>query len=113
MAPLAMVNEAVLAVVVAAAATVFHLQCVGAGVAGRRQEPGAEGRGRACGVRLAREDHEDGLRHVFGEVAVADAAGGGGVDEVQVAVDELGEGGGVAGAGVSVEQVRVFNHVIV
>lgn len=41
---------------------------------------------------------------IFGQVRVADLAEGGGIDEVDVAIDELGEGGFVAGLGEAAEE---------
>jgi hypothetical protein len=62
------------------------------GVSGHLEEPRRKGRVPEEGGGLAGEDDEDGLGDVLCEVAVADDAGGGGEDPVDVAADELGEG---------------------
>ena len=48
---------------------------------------------------------------IFGQVRIADLAEGGGVDEVDVAVDELGEGALVAGFGEAAEKGDVLVEV--
>ena len=72
--------------------------------AGRLKEPAGEGGAIAKSVGFLNEEEEDGLGDVVGVVGAL--AGGGGVDEVDVARDEGGEGGGVA-AEVGVEEVGV------
>ena len=81
------------------------------GAAGDDVEPGGERLDGGEFLRVAGEVEEDGLRDVFGELGRADLAAGGGVDEVDVAGDEFGEGGLRIFAGVAGEQFVVGHGV--
>jgi uncharacterized membrane protein len=88
----------------------FAADEIDGGAAGDDVEPRGE---RLAGREIAGatgEVEEDGLGDVFGEVRWADLAARGGINEIEMAGDELGEGSLVAGAGVALEQV-VVAHV--
>ncbi len=55
-------------------------------------KPGGEVGGMRKGGGFFGEDDEDGLGGIFGGVGIGELAAGGGVDEREVAVDELAEG---------------------
>ena len=91
-----------------AAAAGLGADGVGGGVAGGVVEPTGEEDGRLEAGGALGEEEEDGLGGVVGEVAVAAGlAEAGVVDEVGVAVDELGEGVVVVVAGVGGEELGV------
>src|SRR4051812_43090610 len=93
-----------------AATAGFDLQRVGGGGAGGGEEPGAQGTGGRDGGGLARKDQEDRLGDVLGELAVADATHGGGVNEVDMVVNEVGEGGFLAVAEVATQEGEVVDR---
>jgi hypothetical protein len=53
------------------------------------------------------EDHEDGLSNVLREGAIAHAASGGSVNEVEITLGKLVEGGCIARVGEAGEEVLV------
>src|SRR5438445_7908713 len=88
-------------------ATGFDFSGVGGGVAGGHEKPVGEDGGGAEHSGLLDEDDEHGLRHVFRQVPVVDLAQRGGVDEVDVAGGEGGEGLLVVVGGVAAEEIGV------
>src|SRR5207248_1114806 len=62
---------------------------------------------------LLREDQEDGLGHILGQVLVFHLAQGGGIDQVDVAVDELRKGVLGAGGGVLNKELLVVEVLVV
>ncbi len=83
------------------------LEGVGGAVAGGAEEPAVELRVAGEEGGFLRDEEEDGLRHVFGEGVIGDEAAGGGIDPIDVAADEFGEGRLVFAGGVGGEQLVV------
>ena len=64
---------------------------VGAGITRGGVKPSHERGGRSNGGGLLRENDEDGLRRVLGQMGLRDLAAAGGIHERDVAVHQLGE----------------------
>jgi hypothetical protein len=74
---------------------------------GRAMEPPGQAGVGSDGSGLAREGDEDVLGDFFGGGPVAEESKGGAEDEVQVALDQLGEGGFVASGAIGPEELFV------
>ncbi len=85
----------------------FLFECVGSAVAGGAEEPAVELAVGGEESGFLRDEDEDGLGDVLGGLGVADEAVGEGIDPVDVAADELGEGVLVFVGGEGREQLGV------
>src|SRR5436190_10640272 len=74
----------------AATSAGFELDRVATGVTRGVYEPAGEGGGIANGPCASGENEEDGLRDVIGQMRVAHLPARGGVDEIQVTLDDRG-----------------------